>query len=253
MSPLSWTSRLGSEQKLTNLSTRHPFGKLRTSSEWERKNLAYRYAISRRRQTGIIILCLLVVAVLVGLEHSSLKHKWQPQPKSQEQVKARDFEKYHAKNFTVANVVDGDTIDIDIPDRQYDSTRIRLWGIDTPETKSEKYGVMYFGPEAAGFAEKLVLGKQVCVYLDVGRHTRGKYGRLLAYVKLPDGRFLNEVLVSEGFAYADLRFRHSLYNKYKQLEASARSSKKGLWQEVTREQLPEWLQRERPNLLQGRK
>ena len=153
----------------------------------------------------------------------------------------------------MANVVDGDTIDIDIADRQYDSTRIRLWGIDTPETKSEKYGVMYFGPEAAGFARELALGKEVSVYLDVGKHSRGKYGRLLAYVQLPDGRFLNEVLVSEGFAYADLRFRHSLYNKYKQLEASARSAKKGLWQEVTREQLPEWLQRERPNLLQGRK
>lgn len=205
--------------------------------------------MSRRRRTGIIISCLLLAAVLIGLEHSSLRYKWQRQSKSQEQVKARDFEKYHAKNFTVVNVVDGDTIDIDIPDGQYGRTRMRLWGIDTPETKSEKYGVMYFGPEAAGFAKKLVLGKQVSVYLDAGKQTRDKYNRLLAYVQLPDGRFLNEVLVSEGLAYADLRFRHSLYNKYKQLEASARSREKGLWQEVTREQLPEWLQRMRPNLL----
>jgi endonuclease YncB( thermonuclease family) len=60
---------------------------------------------------------------------------------------------------------------------------------------------------------------------------------------------LNEVLVAEGFAYADLRFRHSFYNKYKQLEATARSQKKGLWKEVTRSQLPEWLQRKKPNLL----
>lgn len=208
-----------------------------------------RYAISRRRRTGIITLCLLLAVVLVGLEHSSLRHKRQRRPKSQEQVKARDFEKYHAKNFTVGNVVDGDTIDIDIPDGRYDRTRIRLWGIDTPETKSEKYGIMYFGPEAAGFAEGLVLGERVSVYLEAEKHTRDKYDRLLAYVQLPDGRFLNEVLASEGFAYADLRFRHSLYNKYKQLEASARSSKKGLWAEVTREQLPEWLQRMRPNLL----
>ena len=148
----------------------------------------------------------------------------------------------------VLKVVDGDTIDIDIPDGKYDRTRIRLWGVDTPETKNPKTGVMYFGPEAADFTTKLVLGKPVIVYLEEHR-TRGYYGRLLAYVQLPDGRFLNEVLLSEGFAYADLRFRHSFYHKYKQLEAVARSQKKGLWLNVTREQLPEWLQRKKPNLL----
>jgi micrococcal nuclease len=100
---------------------------------------------------------------------------------------------------------------------------------------------MYFGPEAAGFTRESTLGKQVTVYLDEGS-TRGKYGRLLAYVKLPDGRFLNEALLSEGFAYADLRFRHSFYNKYRQLEAAARGQKKGLWLKVTPEQMPKWRQ-----------
>ena len=88
----------------------------------------------------------------------------------------------------------------------------------------------------------LTLGKKVTVYLEEHR-TRGKYGRLLAYVQLPDRRFLNEVLLIEGFAYADLRFGHSFYNRYKQLEAAARSQKKGLWAGVTPEQLPEWLQK----------
>jgi micrococcal nuclease len=191
---------------------------------------------------------LLLVVVFVWLDHSYIRSKWQPQPKSDEQAKANDFQKYHAKTFTVVNVVDGDTIDIDIPDEPYEHTRIRLWGIDTPETKNPNVGVMYFGPEAAEFARKLVLGESVTVYLDEGNNTRGKYGRLLAYVKLPNDGFLNEVLLTEGYAYADVRFRHSLYNKYKQLDASARSLKKGLWEKVTREQLPEWLQRMKPNL-----
>jgi micrococcal nuclease len=107
---------------------------------------------------------------------------------------------------------------------------------------------MYFGPEAAEFTTKLVLNKRICVYLDAIR-TRGNYGRLLAYVQLPDDRFLNEVLITDGFAYADLRFRHSLYQKYKQLESSARRQKKGLWEKVTREQQPEWRQRMNQNLL----
>lgn len=195
------------------------------------------------------ILGLLLVAFFIWLDHSSIRLSWQSQSKSRDQQKAYDIEKYHTKTFAVLNVVDGDTIDIGISDGKYNNTRIRLWGIDTPETKSEEYGVMYYGPEAAEFTKKLSFGKQVTIYLDTSNNTRDKYERLLAYVQLPDGRFLNEVLIAEGYAYADLRFRHSFYNKYQQLEASARSLKKGLWEKVTRRQLPEWLQREKPKLL----
>jgi micrococcal nuclease len=198
--------------------------------------------MSRRRLNAIFAACLLLAAVLTLIDRSpTAKRTWRPQP--------GDFQKYHRKNFAVVKVVDGDTLDIDCPDGKYDQTRIRLWGIDTPETKSDKYGVMYFGPESARFAAELALAKQVTVYLDEANNTRGKYGRLLAYVQLPDRRFLNEVLVTEGYAYADLRFRHSFHNKYAQLESLARAQGKGLWENVTREQLPEWLQREKPTLL----
>jgi micrococcal nuclease len=205
-------------------------------------------AMSGHQKACIIALCLSVAAVFILLDHSPLKHKWLKRPKSKEQTTAYDLEKYHKKTFTVVKVIDGDTLDIDIADVNHNHTRIRLWGVDSPETKSPYSSVMYFGPEGAEFAEMSVLGKQVRIYLEEHR-TRGKYGRLLAYVQLPEGEFLNEVLVSEGFAYADLRFRHSLYQKYKQLELSARRHQKGLWEKVTREQLPEWLQRMRPELL----
>lgn len=204
--------------------------------------------MSRRRKAIIIATCLLVIVVLIRLDHSPFKRKWQQRPKSEKQAKVYDFGKYHKNTFTVVKVVDGDTIDIDIPDVNHNHTRIRLWGVDSPETKSQYTDVKYFGPEAADFTAKLVLNKQICVYLDATR-TRGNYGRLLAYVQLPDDGFLNEVLLTEGFAYADLRFRHSLYQKYKQQESSARRLKKGLWGKVSREQLPEWLQRMKPDLL----
>ena len=119
---------------------------------------------------------------------------------------------------------------------------------DTPETKNSKTGKMYFGKEASEFTKENALNKNVAVYLDKTR-TRDKYNRLLAYIQLPDKSFLNELLVREGYAYADLRFKHQLYNKYQQLEALARKNKKGLWKDVTRQQLPGWLKRERPKLL----
>lgn len=200
------------------------------------------YAMSRRRKTGFIMLCLMALLLLVWFDHSPLRHSWRPAPESQEQTKVYDYEKYHAKTFAVINVIDGDTIDIDIPDAQYEYTRIRLLGIDAPETKGEQVDVMYFGPQAAEFTSKLALGKSVTVYLDVPNPTRGKYGRLLAYIKLPDGKFLNEALLAEGYVFADSRFSHSFYNKYRQLQSGARGRKKGLWQNVTPDQLPEWMQ-----------
>jgi endonuclease YncB( thermonuclease family) len=199
------------------------------------------FAMSRRRKNGIVFLCLLLVMFFIWLDHTLIGHNRQLTPKSEEQAKASDVEKYHGKTFAVVNVIDGDTFDIDIPDGRYEHTRIRLLGIDTPETYSEQSGVMYFGPEAALFTKKSALGKFVTVYLDAPNPTRGKYGRLLAYVKLPDGGFLNEVLLTEGYAYADSRFSHSFYNKYKQQQSRAKSSKKGLWQNVPPNQLPQWL------------
>ena len=195
--------------------------------------------MSKRRRSAIFALCLLMAAVAVWLDRSSIRRDRGARPESTEQAKVQDYEKYHEKIFTVLKVVDGDTIDIDVPDGKYNHTRIRLWGVDTPETKNQKTGVMYFGPEAADFTTKSALGKSVTVYLDE-TNTRDKYSRLLAYIKLPDGSFLNEALLSEGFAYADTRFRHSFYNQYKQLEAAARGQKKGLWLKVIPEQMPKW-------------
>jgi endonuclease YncB( thermonuclease family) len=207
-----------------------------------------RYAISRLNRTLIVLLCLLIAFIFGWLDHT--QKNWRPALpiKTESRVKAGDTEKYQGKTFTVIYVVDGDTIDINIPDGQYDYTRIRLWGVDTPETKAPNQPVGYFGPEASEFTTKTTLGKNVQIFLD-SKSTRDKYDRLLAYIKLDDGQFLNEVLLSGGYAYADRRFKHQFYNKYKQLESAARIGKKGLWANVSREQLPEWLQEKEPTLL----
>jgi endonuclease YncB( thermonuclease family) len=205
--------------------------------------------MSRRRKAGLLLLCFLGFALLVWLDRSTAGRRWPHRLVSETPTPADDLETYHGKTFTVAHVIDGDTLDIDMPDGRYERTRIRLLGIDAPETNGEQSIPMFYGPQATKHARQLALAKSVVVYLDAPNPTRGKYGRLLAYVQMPDGRFLNEILLSEGCAYADRRFRHSFFNKYRQLEARTRSAKKGLWQNVTRDQLPEWLQRMESKLL----
>lgn len=205
--------------------------------------------MSRQKRNIIFATAVLLLGVIIVADRLGHKDQTSAEAKNSPAAKALDFEKYHGKTFEVVKVVDGDTIDIDIPDGKYEHTRIRLWGVDTPETQKSPGGKMYFGNEASEFTKQLTLGKTVTVYLDKGNDTRGKYGRLLAYVQLDDRTYLNERLLTEGYAYADLRFSHSFKNKYKQLEAVARSMKKGLWRDVTREQLPTWLQKEKPKLL----
>ena len=197
----------------------------------------------------VAVIITLTAATLFFLDRSYISRSVTKSLQSSQQKDSSDISKYHGRQFTVVKVVDGDTLDIDIPDlstdggRNYSHTRIRLWGIDTPETKDPRTGPMYFGKEASDFATKLALGKQVTIYLEKEKNSRDKYHRLLAYIQLPDGTFLNEVLLSEGYAYADLRFKHGLYNKYKQLESVARSRKIGLWAGVTPEQMPKWRQK----------
>jgi micrococcal nuclease len=160
-----------------------------------------------------------------------------------------DRQKYHGRAFTVLEVIDGDTLDIDIPDGKFPDTRIRLLGVDTPETRHPTVGVMYYGKEATDFTAAAVLGKQVTILLDTASDDRDRYGRLLAYVQLPDGSILNEQLIRNGFGYAYLQFPHSRFDDYQRLMTQAIQSQSGLWKNVTRDQLPTWLQKKRPDLL----
>src|SRR6201991_4069283 len=86
---------------------------------------------------------------------------------------------------TVLKVVDGDTVDIvdDVRGR----LRIRLLGIDTPETKKSGYTVGCWGPQATEFATSTMLGQRVAVVTDPTQDRTDRYGRTLAYLVRADG------------------------------------------------------------------
>ncbi|MCH7591189.1 MAG: thermonuclease family protein [Planctomycetes bacterium] len=154
-----------------------------------------------------------------------------------------DTARYHDQTFRVARVVDGDTLDIEAADRDKSVTRIRLWGVDTPEVAGTRGGRMHFGPEASEFAKQTLTDRDVHIVLSPKR-TRGKYGRLLAYVFMSrGGRMFNEMLLEGGYAYADLRFDHHYIDRFKRIEKHARRSGAGLWADVTLEKMPAWRQR----------
>ena len=165
-----------------------------------------------RRATAAVLAVLLLAAIFAGDRIGLFGTVFAPQ--------GPDYARYDDKTFHVSHVVDGDTLDIDVPDGKKPYTRIRLWGVDTPETKDPRKPVQHFGPEAAEFTRRTCEDRTVRLDLVPG-HTRGKYGRLLAYVYFQDGNMLNRELVRQGFAYADPRFDHPLRDEFRRLEARA--------------------------------
>ncbi len=131
----------------------------------------------------------------------------------------------------VLRVIDGDTVEMET---DAGPLKVRIPGIDTPETVHPSKPVEPFGPEATAMARDLLRGLRVRIRYDVDpRHdTWDKYGRLLAYIELPDGRDFGLVMIREGMAKAYLKYPFSRRDAYVTAEAEAKENKRGQWAEA---------------------
>lgn len=135
-------------------------------------------------------------------------------------------ESLEGERVLVSKVIDGDTIELE------NGSKVRLIGVDTPETVDPRRPVGCFGKEASNETKKLLSGKMVILQKDVSE--TDKYNRLLRYVYLPlrSGQtlFVNDYLIREGFAVSltyppDVKFTE----QFLQAEKQAREQKRGLW------------------------
>lgn len=126
----------------------------------------------------------------------------------------------------VTEVIDGDTIKVEINGTEY---KLRYIGVNTPETKDPRKPVEEYGQEAYQYNKKLVEGKTVRLVKDVSE--TDKYERLLRYVYVGN-LFINAELVKRGYAFASSYPPDVKYSDlFRQLEAQARKSNTGLWAE----------------------
>jgi len=122
----------------------------------------------------------------------------------------------------VARVVDGDTIELE------GGARIRFIGINTPETVDPRKAVQCFGQEASNYTKELLKDGLVVLKKDISN--TDKYGRLLRYIHLPDGTFVNLKLVQEGYAYANPYPPDIAHAKeFSIAQTQAREASRGLW------------------------
>lgn len=130
-------------------------------------------------------------------------------------------------NATVERVVDGDTLVADVGGVR---ERVRLIGIDTPESVKKGSPVECFGKEAsARMSELLPAGTAIRIELDV--EERDRYDRLLAYVyRASDGVFINLTLAADGYAGL-LTYPPNVAHtdEFRVAVSTARSEGRGLW------------------------
>jgi len=124
--------------------------------------------------------------------------------------------------YTVKWVNDGDTIVLT------NGWRVRYIGIDAPEIDHENQKAQPYGYLARSFNKKLVWSQKIILEFDEERHDR--YGRLLAYIFLADGSFLNSQMLKNGMAFYLHRRTNVTYDKrlLKNQQAAMRAQK-GLW------------------------
>lgn len=129
----------------------------------------------------------------------------------------------------VLKVVDGDTIDI--RDDNRGRLRVRLLGIDTPETKKPGYTVGCWGPEATDFAKTTILGQRVALVSDPTQDPTDRYGRTLAYLVRADGWDYSVEAARAGTAKSYVYGSRpvSQYGEIETAQAEAQSARRGLW------------------------
>ena len=161
---------------------------------------------------------ILAVAVIAGLVGYFLPHRLGP----------ASWPRLSGQTYKVAEVIDGDTIRVEVGGKV---ETIRLLGINTPEVENPYRHQECFGPEASKETKKLLTGKRVYLLPDPASPNRGRYNRLLRYVFLPDGEFINADLIKGGYAFEYIYDHQPIQfkNYFNFLEEEARRKRLGLW------------------------
>jgi micrococcal nuclease len=180
-------------------------------------------ALAPVNDVRVEILFLLGLLAAAALEAGSTTHQ---EPRLGTSEQSRDSPNAGSEKRVVIRVIDGDTIVVN------PNEKVRLIGVDTPETTHPKKAVQCFGKDAKEFTRSMVERRTIRLVLDesnAARHHKDRYGRSLAYAYFDDGTMLNAELIRRGYAHAYTRFPFRHVVEFRQLERIARSQAIGLW------------------------
>ncbi len=134
-------------------------------------------------------------------------------------------------SYPVLKIVDGDTIDVLVENQ---TVRVRLLGINSPESVDPRRPVECFGKEASRYLKNILEGSIVRLEKDRDKPDTDEYGRWLRYVYMND-IFINRDMIANGYAY-EYTYHNEQYqfqDEFNDAEKSARESQIGLWNKDT--------------------
>jgi len=173
--------------------------------------------LKRNKWKPVIIIAIILVTSIAGFTTTQKQY-----------TKKIDVSKINLElPYKVTKVVDGDTFDIRVDGQ---TAKVRMIGVDTPETVDPRKEVQCFGKEASDMTKKLILDQVVTLKTDPTQGISDKFGRLLAYVYRDDGLFVNQYLVENGYAHEyTYNIPYQKQDNFKTLAKKAREQKLGLW------------------------
>lgn len=137
------------------------------------------------------------------------------------------------KEVTFERIVDGDTIVVYMDNVR---ERVRLIGVDTPESVKQGTAIECFGKESSKFLDSFLSdSKKLFLEFDPASGMRDRNGRLLAHVFLHSGVNVNHEIISQGYGYEyTYRAQNYLYKSdYKSAQKQAQIHDRGLWSPET--------------------
>lgn len=132
--------------------------------------------------------------------------------------------------YRVTQIIDGDTIEVDMNGVK---EKIRLIGVDTPETHDPRKAVQCFGKAATAFTTELIGNQSVRLAADPQSSNRDRYQRLLRYVYLQDGRLVQAEIIKQGYGFAYTSFPFDKSQEFITLQKEAQADSRGLWSNCT--------------------
>jgi endonuclease YncB( thermonuclease family) len=182
------------------------------------------------RMNVLMLSTFLLCIQLISPDTSSAMGDTPPSQPVESEIAQCDFQK-------VSRVIDGDTFVVS------SGEKIRLIGVDTPETIDPRKAMEWFGREASPKLKVWIEKETVCLQEDVNKtQETDKYGRLLRYVwKYPANDegiydhpasgafFVNAELIKQGYGFAYTRFPFQFMENFRAYEKYARANNRGLW------------------------
>jgi len=149
-------------------------------------------------------------------------------PVTDAEVSSLSIDTNNAVSAKVLRVIDGDTIEVSIDSK---TEKVRVIGIDTPETVDPRKLVECFGIEASNKATELLkVGSEVYSESDPSQDNRDKYSRLLRYIWINENLDFGKFMIEEGYAYEyTYEIPYKYQASYKKAQKEAEADKKGLW------------------------